>query len=210
MFRYFIGAALALSFTLQAKAQTESTSIGNESRMDISDMKPQVSSIDINVQLGMSSFDYAGDDKGSRNDQGMAGALTVELGDLNRFVETGVMIYQSRSEGRNRNTTNIEGIDNTHLGIPLYAKFYTSGGSDGLFLKAGMMTSFLMNSSKSDEVRNLDLVGTLGVGGKMKMNRTADFIIEGTYNRGFLDQLRSSGDTYQQGFVVTGGLAFRI
>lgn len=210
MFRQIIVASLALLIGSQAHAQSESTSLESETRMEMSDVSPQITSLGINLQIGLSSFDYAGDDKGSRSEQGLASALTVEFGDMGRFVETGVTFYQSRSAGLNRSTSTIEEINNSHLGIPLFAKFYTSGGKDGLFIKTGMMTSFLLDSSKDEEVRNLDLVGLIGVGGKMKMSNKADFIIEGSYNRGFLDQLRSRGDTYQQGFVVTGGMAFQI
>lgn len=200
---------LFFSAAVQA-VETESASVGSETRMEISDVRADLPKAMINLQLGASAFDYTGDASGSRNDQGMAGALTVELGEINRFMETGFMVYQSRAEARSLTTNQTEEINNTYLAIPLMAKIFPQGGSRGFYIKGGMLTSFLLSSSKDADVRNIDLVGSLGAGGKLKMNEKSDFLIEATYNRGFLDQLRTRGDTYQQGFVLMGGVAFQI
>jgi hypothetical protein len=84
--------------------------------------------------------------------------------------------------------------------------------SQSWFIKAGAMTMFELNSSNNKATNNLDVMGTLGVGGRFAFTRKADLVVDATYNRGMLNAIRSNqvGSTYNQGFLVMAGLSFNL
>jgi hypothetical protein len=158
----------------------------------------------INALIGLGAFEKTGASSQESSDQAVAGGITFDIGDKARVIETGLTYFQTNTKAGDTE------INSGYLAIPLNAKFYTSGNSSGVYIKGGMLTSFLIDTNRANETRNLDMIGNIGVGSKIKTGQNYDVIIEGTYNRGFMDTLKAKGDTYNQGLLIIGGLAFQI
>ncbi|MCB0407089.1 MAG: outer membrane beta-barrel protein [Bdellovibrionales bacterium] len=189
-----------------ANATEQTTSSESSLKLEMESLKEETKnpSVDMNVQLGLAAFEKTGDQSQNSSKQNVSAGLTFDIGDSNRVVETGLAYFQTSTEKQNKE------INSGYVAIPLNAKFYTKDAQEGLYIKAGMLTSFLVTTSDSKQTRNLDLIGNIGLGSKIKMSSSYDFIIEGTYNRGFMDTLKSSGDTYNQGLMILGGISFGI
>lgn len=206
--KYFftVGCSLLIGFSAQANNATTESPAAAETKAKLGDVVEieQRPGVSFNALIGVGAFEKTGDQSQDSNDQNMAGSLTFDIGDKGRVIETGLSYFQTST----KNST-LE-INSGYLAIPLNAKFYTSGTQKGLYIKGGMLTSFLVSTNNKQATRNLDIIGNLGVGGKFPVQKGYEFIIEGTYNRGFLDQLRGTGDTFNQGLLIIGGLAFSI
>ncbi|MGE0526905.1 MAG: hypothetical protein AB7G93_04980 [Bdellovibrionales bacterium] len=160
--------------------------------------------IHLNPQLGLSSFEYSGRSTGSSKQQ-LSGGLTAEFGGPARKLETGVVIMRTGSavEG--------EDITSTYLALPMMAKIrVVSLRAQSWYTKFGFMSAFELNSSRDSVTNNFDVIGSLGVGGRLPLNRTMDVLVDASYNRGLLDALRTQGENYNQGFLFLAGVSIRI
>lgn len=174
-----------------SEAGTISTSVEEESGPRLSDL-----GMKLNPQLGVSSFEYSGKNTGDST-QKLSGGLTVEFGGAQRKMETGLVILQTQSS--------------TMLTIPMMAKLrLISLRAQSWYGKFGFMPAFEMASSRGSQTNNIDVLGTIGAGGRLLFTKTSDFIIEATYNRGFMDGLRTNGSNYNQGVLVMAGMSFSI
>lgn len=191
---------LAFGNAVDTEAATETkTQIEN---LMIETTEPSVA---INALFGVGAFEKTGAASQDSGDQAVAGGITFDIGDKARVIETGLSYFQVNTESSNSS------INSSYIAIPLNAKFYTSGEqASGLYVKGGLLTSFLIETNNANATRNLDMIGNIGVGGKIKMDKNYDMIIEGTYNRGFMDTLKAEGSTYNQGLLIIGGIAFQI
>lgn len=201
---FTLGCTLLIGLPALANNATDSQA-ATETSMKLGEVVEieQRPGVAFNALLGVGAFEKTGDKSQKSDEQDMTGSLTFDIGDKGRVVETGLSYFRTSTK-----SSDLE-ISAGYLAIPMNAKFYTSGSQQGLYIKGGVLTSFLVSSNNKQATRNLDLIGNIGVGGKFPQ-KTYNFIIEGTYNRGFLDQLKSEGDTYNQGIMIIGGVAFDI
>ena len=153
----------------------------------------------INPQLGLSSFEHKGQ-KGSNHSP--AFGATVELGEsAMRKLETGLMIMTMGSDT----------AKSTYLTIPMMAKLrLLSMKAQSWYAKFGFNSAYALNSSNNKVTNKIDVLMSAGAGGRLALTRSMDFIIEGTYNRGLLDNLKGSGDEYNQGFLILAGFSIPI
>lgn len=152
----------------------------------------------VNPQLGLSNFEHSGK-SGSTNNA--AFGATVEAGQPARKLETGLMIITLGSD-----TANTQ-----YLAIPLMAKFrIMQGKAQSWYAKAGITQAFELNSSNKEATNNVDTLLGAGFGGRLALGHDMDFIVEGTYNRGLLDNLKGGGDNRNQGFLVLAGISLKI
>lgn len=149
----------------------------------------------LNPQLGVSSFEYSGKNAGEAK-QKLSGGVTVEFGASQRKLETGLVVLQTQGS--------------TLLTLPMMAKLRVlSMRAQSWYGKFGFMPAFEISSSRKD-TNNIDVLGSIGAGGRLMFNQKSDFIIEATYNRGLMDGLRGGGENYNQGFLVMAGMSFNI
>jgi hypothetical protein len=186
-------AALAMLLTLvePVLAQgTSSTSIDELREPRLSDL-----GMKLNPQLGVSSFEYSGKNAGQAQEK-LSGGLTVEFGGAPRKLETGLVVLQTQGS--------------TLLTLPMMAKLRVlSMRAQSWYGKFGFMPAFEVSSSRND-TNKIDVLGSVGAGGRLMFTKSSDFIIEATYNRGLMDGLRGSGENYNQGFLVMAGMSFNI
>jgi hypothetical protein len=186
-----------------AAGSTSRTTVEEGPRERLSDL-----GMAINPQIGVSNFEYSEKSAGDSQNQ-LSGGVTVEFGGAPRKVETGLLILQTESAAqlKSGNTS----IRQTMLGIPMMAKLrLVSMKAQSWYGKFGVMPAFEMSSNEGQQTNNIDVISTLGIGGRLEFTRKADFVIEATYNRGFLDALRTDGTSHNQGFLVLAGMSFNI
>lgn len=185
--------ALAMLLTLvePVLAQgTSSTSIDELREPRLSDL-----GMKLNPQAGVSSFEYSGKNAGQSKEK-LSGGLTVEFGGAPRKLETGLVVLQTQGS--------------TLLTLPMMAKLRVlSMRAQSWYGKFGFMPAFEVSSSRND-TNKIDVLGSVGAGGRLMFTKSSDFIIEATYNRGLMDGLRGSGENYNQGFLVMAGMSFNI
>ncbi len=161
----------------------------------------------INPQLGISSFEYSGTSSAAK--EKFSGGATVEFGQGMRKLETGLLLIQAGGQttvGKTRTD-----IRSSWLTLPMLAKIRVMQmQSQSWYAKLGFMSAFEVGSNNNAATNNIDVLGTIGAGGRFVFSKNADFIVEATYNRGLLDALSSQSDTYSQGFLVMAGLSFKI
>jgi hypothetical protein len=197
-------AAMAMSMFLTAANPVWAQDAGT-SRTRIEESGPQrLSDLGMawNPQLGVSSFEYSeGGDGGSQPK--LSGGVTFEFGGkADRKIETGLLLLQTGSSG----------IDSSYLTIPMMAKLRVAKlRAQTWYGKFGFMPAFEVASSDDGATNNIDVITSLGMGGRFPFDRKSDFILEATYNRGLLDSLKgTTGQAYNQGFLVMAGLSFNL
>lgn len=153
----------------------------------------------LNPQIGLSSFEHS-HASGSRN--GAAFGVTAELGQTEmRKLETGLLLVQTGSEVASVN----------YLTIPMMAKIRVIATRvQSWYAKFGFAPAFELSSTNKAATNNMDVLMGAGLGGRFGLGKDMDFIVEATYNRGLIDNLRGSGTNYNQGFLVLGGVSLRI
>lgn len=189
--------AVAMLLTLVEPVLAQSTEAGTSSTTIDEVREPRLSDLGmkLNPQLGVSSFEYSGKNAGDA-EQKLSGGLTVEFGGAERKLETGLLALQTQGS--------------TVLTLPMMAKLRVlSMRAQSWYGKFGFMPAFELSSSRND-TNKLDVLGSIGAGGRLMFNKNSDFIIEATYNRGLLDGLRGSGENYNQGVLVMAGMSFNI
>ena len=151
----------------------------------------------LNALVGFGNLSLAGRATPER----VGGGLTIELGQDWRRLETGVLMIPTGGEARSNS-----------LALPMWAKFrvvHTDVLS--VFVKAGAMSAFETRSARDQSTRNLDVLASGGLGGRIKLNGWADLVIDATYNRGLLDHARTAkGTDHQAGTLIFTGLSFPI
>lgn len=193
--------SMLIFWTAVQPAWAEDTGTGMTSAPIEEIAEPRLSDlgIHINPQIGLSNFDYSKGDTKAKND--ISGGATVEFGAESRRLETGLLLLRLKNEA----------LSSSYLTIPMAAKLRLySLESQTWYGKFGFLTAFETSSTRNSETNNLDVLGSLGIGGRFQFIRAADFTVEATYNRGLIDALRSAGQTYNQGFLVMAGMSFKI
>lgn len=163
----------------------------------------------LNPQIGLSNFEYSGNRGGGQ--QKLSGGATVEFGEGARKLETGLLLMQT-SANAVLNDGSTARIGATYLTLPMMAKLrLISMKSQSWYAKVGFTTAFALSNSNAATTNSIDVLGGLGIGGRFVFTKQADFIIEATYNRGFMDAVSTSaGTNYNQGFLILAGVSFRI
>ena len=171
---------------------TSTTTIVNSTPERLRDL-----GVSVNPQLGVSSFDYS-EGASEKSNSDLSGGVTFEFGRGMRKMETGLLVMQTTAS--------------TYLTIPMAAKLrLVQLGAQTWYGKFGFMPAFEISSRTEARTNNIDVLGSLGAGGRFEFNKKSDFIIEATFNRGVMDALRSSnGDNLNQGFLVLAGMSFNI
>jgi hypothetical protein len=162
----------------------------------------------LNPQIGVSSFAYSGE--GNSKPQ-ISGGATVEFGHPMRLLETGLIVMSTSSEATLRGENAPTTINSTYLTLPMTAKLrVVHRHAQSWYVKFGAMSAYELSSNRNSATQNLDVLGIVGVGGRLAFNRRSDFVIEATYNHGLTDALSASGNNYNQGLLFLAGLSFRI
>jgi hypothetical protein len=189
--------ALAMLLTVVQPVLAQSVGAGTSSTEIDEVREPRLSDLGmrLNPQLGVSGFEYSGKN-GGESKQKLSGGLTVEFGGAPRKMETGLLVLQTQGS--------------TMLTLPMMAKLRVlQMRAQSWYGKFGFMPAFEISSSRKD-TNNLDVIGSLGAGGRLMFDKQSDFIIEATFNRGLMDGLRGNGENYNQGFLVMAGMSFNI
>ena len=127
-------------------------------------------------------------------------------------METGLLLVQTGGKATLSNGTT-QDVQSTFLTIPMMAKIrIMQMHAQSWYLKGGVMTAFEVGSNNNGATNNLDVLASLGLGGRFLFTKNADFIVEATFNRGLLQALRTgSGATdYNQGALILAGVSFRL
>ncbi len=164
----------------------------------------------INPQLGVSSFEYSGVRGGSK--QKLSGGATVEFGEGMRRLETGLLFVQSGGRAELEDGSKVV-VSSSYIALPMLAKIRVAQlKSQSWFLKTGFLTAFEASSSNNSLTNNIDVLGSLGASGRFVFTKQSDFIVEATYNRGFMEAVRSSSSRsdYNQGILVMAGVSFKL
>jgi hypothetical protein len=189
--------ALAMLLTVVQPVLAQSADVGNSSSSIDELREPRLSDLGmrLNPQLGVSGFEYSGKN-GGESKQKLSGGVTVEFGGAPRKMETGLLVLQTQGS--------------TRLTLPMMAKLRVlQMRAQNWYGKFGFMPAFELSSSRKD-TNNIDVIGSIGAGGRLMFTKKTDLIIEGTYNRGLLDGLRGAGENFNQGFLVMAGMSFNI
>lgn len=159
----------------------------------------------LNPQIGTSSFEYSGK-AGSSNETKFSGGLTVEFGEAARKLETGLVMLPISAR------VNGQDVNSTYLAIPMMAKLRVlAHKTQSWYAKVGALTAFETSSNRNDLTNNIDVLGSIGAGGRLTVSQKIDFLIEGTYNRGLIDAIRTNqGRNYNQGLLVMAGMSFGL
>ncbi len=163
----------------------------------------------LNPILGVSDFSYSGEKGGGH--QKFTGGATVEFGQAARKLETGLLLVQAGGSATLTNGSDAR-VNNTYLAIPLMAKLrLVTQRTQSWYAKFGVLSAFAIGSSKSAAANPVDVLGSVGLGGRFVFTSKTDFLVEATYNRGFMDALQSTVGTYRnQGVLVLAGLSISI
>lgn len=163
----------------------------------------------LNPQVGVSSFEYSGRNGSA---QRLTGGATAEFGEGIRRMEAGLLLVQAGGKATlSRGTT--QDVQSTFLTIPMMAKIrIMQMHAQSWFLKGGVMTAFEVGSNSNGATNNLDVLVSLGLGGRFLFTKNADFIIEATFNRGLLQASRTGQGSadFNQGALILAGLSFRL
>lgn len=194
----FTAASMFTLWTVVQPVWAQSSEAGTISAPLEEQSSPRLSDLGVavNPQLGVSNFEYS--DTRSDSKSKLSGGLTFEFGGAPRKMETGLLVVQTEFSQL--------------LTIPMMAKLrLISMKAQSWYAKFGFMPAFEMSSTRNRDTNNLDVIGSLGLGGRLAAAKNADFIIEATYNRGILDASRTGrGENYNQGVLVLAGMSFSI
>lgn len=176
-------------------SQVDEAGTSRASVEDVREVRLSDLGMKLNPQLGVSSFEYSGSAKTSTK-QKLSGGATVEFGGDVRKLETGLLVVQ--------------GADSSYMTLPMMAKLRVMNmKAQNWYGKFGFAPAFEMSNNK--RTNNIDILGTIGAGGRLYMNKKTDFIIEATFNRGLIEAVRSASDNnYNQGFLVLAGVSLAI
>jgi hypothetical protein len=176
-------------------SQVDEAGTSRASVEDVREVRLSDLGMKLNPQLGVSSFEYSGSAKTSTK-QKLSGGATVEFGGDVRKLETGLLVVQS--------------ADSSYMTLPMMAKLRVMNmKAQNWYGKFGFAPAFEMSNNK--RTNNIDILGTIGAGGRLYMNKKTDFIIEATFNRGLIEAVRSASDNnYNQGFLVLAGVSLAI
>jgi hypothetical protein len=176
-------------------SQADEAGTSRASVEDVREVRLSDLGMKLNPQLGVSSFEYSGSAKTSTK-QKLSGGATVEFGGDVRKLETGLLVVQS--------------ADSSYMTLPMMAKLRVMNmKAQNWYGKFGFAPAFEMSNNK--RTNNIDILGTIGAGGRLYMNKKTDFIIEATFNRGLIEAVRSASDNnYNQGFLVLAGVSLAI
>jgi hypothetical protein len=176
-------------------SQADEAGTSRASVEDVREVRLSDLGMKLNPQLGVSSFEYSGSAKTSTK-QKLSGGATVEFGGDVRKLETGLLVVQ--------------GADSSYMTLPMMAKLRVMNmKAQNWYGKFGFAPAFEMSNNK--RTNNIDILGTIGAGGRLYINKKTDFIIEATFNRGLIEAVRSASDNnYNQGFLVLAGVSLAI
>jgi len=164
----------------------------------------------INPMLGVSSFEYSGRSGSAK--QKLSGGAIAEFGEGIRRMETGILILQSGGQAKLSNGR-ISQVTSTYLTLPMMAKFRVAQlKSQSWYIKGGFLTAVEMASSNDAATNNFDVLASLGAAGRFHFTKSADFLVEATYNRGLMEAIRTSAGSrdFNQGVMVLAGLSFKL
>ncbi len=204
--------ASALLIILTAGAQVRAADTAATTSATLEDSSPaRLSDLGthINPQIGMASMEYSGRNSTA---QRLTGGATAEFGEGIRRMETGLLLLQAGGKLTLANGTETD-VHSTYIAIPMLAKIRIFQMSkQAWYLKGGVLTAFEVGSNHNGETNNLDVLASLGLAGRFALTKNADFIVEGSYNRGLLPALRTSSnaDSYNQGALVLAGMSFKL
>lgn len=163
----------------------------------------------LNTQLGVSSFDYS--NQGSAQPK-LASGVTVEFGSGRYRAETGVLFIPRSSSAVFKGQSDASLIQSNALAIPILAKarvYYSPVQSWSL--KFGAIQTYEVSSNRPSVTNKIDVMASLGVSGRLQFTRQADFLVDASYNRGFVPALRSNFESaYNEGFLFLAGLSFKL
>jgi len=173
----------------------------SSSRLQMDQMNPEKISdlnLRVNPQLGISNFEHS---KASGSQNALALGATVEAGQSVRKLETGLLLITMGSDR----------ASNQYLTIPMMAKMrIIQLKAQSWYGKFGFAPAFQVSSTNTKETNNIDVLMGAGFGGRLALSKTMDFIVEGTYNRGLMDNIKGGASQYNQGFLLLGGLSVSI
>src|SRR5690606_27394651 len=116
---------------------------------------------------------------------------------------TGLLFLQSGSMAKLPKTTEETALESTYLAIPMAAKIrLLSMKAQAWYLKFGFMSAFELSSNHNSATNDMDVIGVLGLSGRLAAPGKSNLVVEATYNRGLIDSLRGDGRNYHQGFLI--------
>jgi hypothetical protein len=187
--------------------------LNSSSSLSVSDdykfFQPGPLDIHLNPQLGVSSFEYSGSGAGVQ--ERLAGGATVEFGSDARKLETGLLYLQS-SANATLADGNVTRINSSYMAIPMMAKLRVVNlKSQSWYAKFGVISAIQTGSSDRVDTNAFDILAAAGVGARFPFTSKADFIVEATYNRGFMNAFDTNQPgNFNQGVLVMAGLSFRL
>ncbi|MDZ4661628.1 MAG: porin family protein [Pseudomonadota bacterium] len=164
--------------------------------------------------------------------EGYSAGLLADIGSGRLRLETGLVYLRA---GAKREVLDfsllgvgedyIEYRDRSYIALPIMALYYFNEPSQSaLFGKAGIWPAYLTSGrleqygttstktlDNTAEYSRMDFLGTIGLGGKLKLGSNASLVVEGLFMRGFKQIYEvdyASG--YNQGFLTTFSLNFEI
>jgi hypothetical protein len=163
----------------------------------------------LNPQIGVSNFEYSAEGASKPK---LAGGATVEFGAGTYHAETGLLVIQRASQASIKGQPSATLIQSNLLAIPLMAKIQVySSPVQSWSLKLGAIQTYELSSNKAEATNKIDVLGSVGFSGRLAFTRRADFIVDASYNRGFIPALRAAHeDTYNEGVLVLAGVSFRL
>lgn len=190
-----------LAMTTLLTAGQPILALDSTSRLQIDQVSPDKLSdlnLRVNPQAGMSNFEHS---KGSGSQNAIVFGTTVEAGQSQRKLETGILLMTMGSDQASAQ----------YLTIPMMAKLRVlQAKAQSYYAKFGFAPAFEINSSNKRASNNIDVLMGAGIGGRLALTKDMDFVIEGTFNRGLMDNVKGGGSQYNQGFLLLGGLSVSI
>jgi len=170
---------------------------------------------------------------------GFGAGILVDVGHSNFVFETGLLYHQMGSKLKiniesnlNNGSANSE-LKLEYLAIPLVAKYNFSGARrTGIFIKGGLLPSLLLDAKEKssyskralesgltssdsttksikNDLKEIDVLGTLGAGININMSPSSVFLFDASYNYGFT-QITKDKDFKNEGFLFLLGAAFTL
>lgn len=206
-----LGAILALTlsaFLAPAGFAAEGTSQASLDNLRSSPQGPY--KFRIVPQVGMSSLQYTGRAGGSPGNT-LSGGLTTEVGQTKqRLLEFGIVLLNSNGTAKVGISGASEKVSMSQIAIPLMGKIrFINTKTQDWYAKVGVLTAFQTFSDHEKKTAPFDVMGSAGIGARVPTSKSADVILEATYNRGMLNAFRDE-TSVREGLMFFTGISFGI
>jgi hypothetical protein len=184
--------------------------------LSIENVTPHSLTVYLTPTLGMAAVSLRSENGATGNDLGVSGGALLDIGTPTISFETGLLYNQLG--GKSGDTQ----INLSYVGVPLLAKWNTTGRVEGVYLKGGVLPQILVSQNVKTQneptisgndvgASSVDFGLLFGVGGTIPLSPQTALVLDVSYLRGLKNVVeKADAPIRNEGFIFSSGVSITL